>query len=247
MKKFALWCGLLALAGAAFCVGGAEATGWKVVASYPAPAANARGIQMNIPFAQRYGVLCDGSPPRIYELLTPARYVALDMPSGAWGYAPVAVGRIWVSNHTNHFIYELTTAGSLVSSFRCPKNGPADVGYDRWVAIPGENLAIRLNPSGSIVASFAGPGSRLTGLFASNNGYDYIVGDPDTHKIYFHGYGTGSLHSPIAITADQTTGPPPWGHVYVVDANTNYVYNFEWFGQEPVFPSSLGRVKALFR
>ena len=37
MKKFALYCGLLALAGAAFYVGEAEACGWKVVASYPAP------------------------------------------------------------------------------------------------------------------------------------------------------------------------------------------------------------------
>ncbi|UCH79465.1 MAG: hypothetical protein JSU81_05815 [Candidatus Coatesbacteria bacterium] len=238
---------IAAFAGAAFFVGEAGATGWRIVASYPAPAPNARGIQMSIPFVQRYGVLCDGSPPRIYELLNPSRYITLNMPSGAWGYAPVAVGRIWVSNRTNHFLYEFTTSGSLVSSFRCPKNGPADLGYDRWVAIPAENVAIRLDTRGSIVSSFAGPGSRLTGLFAYGNGYDYIVGDPDTHKLYFHGYGTGSLRSPIGITSDLTTGHPPWGHVYVVDASTNYVYNFEWFGQEAVAPASLGRVKALFR
>jgi hypothetical protein len=247
MRRIVRYCGLLAFAGAAFCVGGAEATGWKVVASYAAPAANARGIQRNVPFAARYCVLCDGSPPRIYDLFTPSQYINLDVPSGAHGFSASSTDRIWVSNRNNSYIYNLSTAGSLISSFRCPKNGPADLGYDRWVAIPAENLAIRLDTNGSIVSSFAGPGSSLTGLFAHSNGYDYIVGDPDTHKIYFQDYGTGSLQSPIAITADMTTGKPPWGHVFVVDEAKNYVYNFEWYGQEPVAPASLGRVKGLFR
>jgi len=223
-----------------------SASGWKVVASYPAPAANARGISLGtIPFPN-YCVLCDGSPPRIYNLFNPSQYINLNIPSGARDFAPRS-GRLWVS-HSNNFVYIVSTTGSLSSSFRCPKNGPAGVGPDGWVAIPAENLAIRLDTGGSIVASFGGPGSRLTGLYAYGSGYDYIVGDPDTHKLYFNEYGTGSLQSPIAIAADLTTNGPPWGHVYVVDQSTNWIFNFEWAGSgEPVTPSSFGRARGIFR
>ncbi len=154
---------------------------------------------------------------------------------------------MWVTNNVNSYVYTLTTTGSLISSFRCPKDRPADIGNGswRWIAIPNENLAIQLNVQGSIISTFAGPGSRFTGYFGRGLG-DNIIGDPATHKLYFSGWGTANLSEPIGVWASETSGEPPWRYIFVIDKATNYIFWFGWSGQQPVSPASLGRVKGLF-
>lgn len=250
MNKLTTYCSLAALAGAAFFVGGAGASGWKS-SSYPAPAPNARGVARDAPFD--VSVLCDGSPPRIYDLFTPSRFITLAMPSGARGLSYWSgYGDLVVSNYVNGHIYALTSSGSVISSFRCPKAHPADLSDcgrqwgRRYVAFPDVNVAFELTTAGSIISSFAGPGSRLTGVEA-NGPKDAVLGDPSTGKVYFVGYGSANVTAPAGLCSSRRTGTPPYIDPYVVDVTTNRVYHFSWVGPEPVAPASLGRVKALFR
>jgi hypothetical protein len=248
MNKFALYCGLLALAGAAFFVGEASASGWQIVGSVPVPVPNARGLSCWDPFDN--SILCDGSPPRVYDLTNPSNYITLDVPSGVWGLGDWLGGGITVSNYRNSYIYHLTTTGSVISSFRCPKDHPADIStfpWDHYVAIPEENLALELTNDGSILSSFTGPGTRLTAIQADRR-TEYICGDPVTGRVYFYGYGELALAKPSAIWATIKTGDgPPIDWFLVLDSATKHVYVVNWFGPESVAPSSLGRVKTLFR
>jgi len=224
----------------------AAASGWQIIYSLPAPAPNVRGISINAPFD--FSVLCDGSPPRIFDINSPSNYISLDVPSGAWGLTVWMAGAITVSNYNNSYIYHLTTTGSVISSFRCPRDHPADLaGWRNFVAIPNENLALELTTGGSVVSSFRGPGTRLTAIEATNPA-QFIIGDPSTHKVYFAGYGELNLGSPAAIFADISTADERITDMYMVtDSSTDYIYTVRWVGPEPVEPSSLGRVKALFR
>ncbi len=216
-----------------------------VVGSYPAPALNARGIAYYAPYGG--SVLCDGSPPRVYNLGKPSEYITLDVPRGVWGLRSWGSDAILVSNYNNSFIYELTTTGSVISSFRCPKAHPADLSdWLLYVAIPDDNLAIRITTTGSVLSSFRGPGTRLTAIDAVSTS-NAILGDPATHKVYFLGYGTGYLNAPVAACAERLTDGPPYARTLVVDRATNYIYRFEWRGHEAVAPGSLGRVKGLFK
>jgi len=238
---------LIALFAAVFLVvGNVGGTGWVVVASYPAPAPNARGICVgDVPYGT--SILCDGSPPRVYDLFRASEYITLAVPQGAWGLVSGESDTIWVSNYNNSYIYKLTSTGSVLSSFRCPKAHPADL--SRWAlyaAIPDENLAIEITTTGSILSSFRGPGTRLTAIDACNI-TEAVLGDPATHKVYFSGYGTGYLDAPVAVCADRLADGPPYVHILVVDSTTNYVYLFKWVGSEAVAPASFGRVKALFK
>ncbi len=232
-----------------FSAGPAASTGWRVTASYPAPAANARGIAYWAPYPR--SVLCDGTPPRIYNLDNRLEYISLIIPRGVWGLGRwYQYGDLVVSNYENGCIYALTSAGSVVSSFRCPKDHPADLSsdpyYSRYVAFPDLNLALELTTSGSVLSSFAGPGRRLTAIEA-----DYytrgVLGDPYTHKVYFIGYGSVDLEAPVGLCYDEPTDEdPPYMYIYVVDAATNWVYEYNWSPAAAVTPASLGRVKALY-
>ena len=226
-------------------VGTAGASGWSIAASYPAPAPNARGIAHYAPYGA--SVLCDGSPPRIYNMLRPSEYITLGVPRGVWGLRSWGSDAILVSNYNNSYIYELTTTGSVISSFRCPKAHPADLSdWLLYVAIPDENLAIRITTTGSVLSSFGGPGTRLTAIDAVSTS-NAILGDPATHKVYFLGYGTGYLGAPVAACAERLTDGPPYARTLVVDRATNYIYRFEWRGYEALTAASFGRVKALFK
>ena len=94
----------------------AGASGWYIISSIPVPAPNARGFSCRDPFDN--SVLCDGSPPRVYDLFNASNYVTLDVPSGVWGLGDWLGGGITVSNYRNSYIYHLTTTGSVISTFR---------------------------------------------------------------------------------------------------------------------------------
>ena len=125
---------LILLAGILVLAGIVTATGWIIVSSYPAPAPNARGVAFNAPYG--LSVLCDGTPPRVYSVHKPSEYISLAVPTGAWG---LSRWREWgtdlvVSNYNTSYIYRLTTTGSVISSFRCPRDHPADMSggiYDK--------------------------------------------------------------------------------------------------------------------
>ena len=226
----------------------ALATGWSIVESYPAPAPNARGVALFAPYY--ISVLCDGTPPRIYNLGVPSEYINLATPTGAWGLSNWLTDGLAVSNYNNNYIYKLTMTGSVMSSFRSPKDHPADLSgpeFGRYVAIPAENLALEITNTGSVISSFRGPGTRLTAVEARYP-YSGIVGDPATHRVYFlPDYGTAVVTSPVGTCASVKTGEPPfYDDVWVVDAANNYLYRFIWHGSEAAAPASLGRIKALF-
>jgi hypothetical protein len=229
-------------------------SGWEITYTFPAPAPNARGIARDAPYD--VSVLCDGTPPRIYDLFTPSNYINLAVPSGVWGLSYWSgYGDVVVSNYNNGYIYGLTSSGSVVASFHCPKDHPADLseygrvwGY-RYVAFPDDNIALELTTTGSIISSFSGPGSSLTAIEA-NGEKDAVLGDPATGKVYFVyvvNWGSANIAEPVGLCSSRRTGSPPFIDPMVVDASTNNIYSLDWVGPEPIDPSSIGRVKALFR
>jgi len=231
---------------------GAIGTGWRIIGSYAAPAPNARGITREAPSAP-YAilVLCDGNPPRVYNVYNPGRYITLRVPQGAWGLSTWYQwpDNLVVSNYDNGFIYRLTNSGSVISSFRCPKAHPADLSalYAKfWVAIPDENLAIEITTTGSVVSSFSGPGTRLTAIDATVS-TDAVLGDPATHRVYFLGCGSINMAAPVGLWAGRRTGEPSYTDIWVVNAANNWIYRIDSRGEEAVGPASFGQVKALFK
>ena len=156
---------------------------------------------------------------------------------------------MYFSNNQTSWIYETTTTGSLYSSFRCPVPGPADLdirGFpiSLYIAIPDRNVIAVVNPTtGSLVSTFAGPGSRPTGCC----GYGMtLISDSATHTIYEDGRPViTDIQTPVGIDESHTLGQDIGHFIWVLDAATNYIYRYDkWTAVEP---ASLGRVKALFK
>jgi hypothetical protein len=221
------------------------ATQWLLAESKPGPAPNMRGCSYPL------YVLTDGTPPRVWRVLssgygTPVR---LNVPAGAWGLAWPGDSPGYVSNYNNSYIYRVNINGSVLSSFKCPRDHPAGLSWAYFsgallqVAIPGENMILYLTSTGSVVKSEQGPGAGVT---AAANYYGYLcVGDAGTHKVYTYA-GTFNVPS-VAGLCTNTPMSEPYYQIWLTDANTN---TLQWWGRgsgEPVTPSSLGRVKALFQ
>ena len=154
-----------------------------------------------------------------------------------------------MSNYNNSYIYRVNTSGSVLSSFRCPRGRPAGISWAYYtgaviqVAIPDENLILYLTSTGSVVKSEAGPGTRVTA--PANFGRYICVGDAGTRKVYTYA-GTFNVPS-VAGLCTNTPMSGPYDHIWLTDAATN---TLQWWGPgsaQPVGPSSLGRVKALFQ
>jgi len=223
-------------------------SGWQLYRSDPSPAPNARSVCFNAPYT--VSVLCDGTPPRIYNEINAAQHIDLQVPPGVWGFATEGSYYV-ISNRSNSYIYSVTTTGSVLSSFRCPRDGPADLsqwgsGYV-WVAIPGENRCYELTYSGSIITSYTPPGYQVTALETLYYFPDGIYGDPATHRVYVMGYGSFYLENPLGLTSDMTTGTPPWDGIVVVNGADNRIYQYVFVGPLGVAPASWGRIKALLR
>jgi len=114
---------------------------------------------------------------------------------------------------------------------------------DLSVAIPEENLILYLTFTGSIVKSEAGPGTRVT---AARNYAGYLcVGDAGTHKVYTYA-GTFNIPSVAGLDTNHPMSGP-YSQIWLTDAATNTLQHWGWGSAQPVGPSSLGRVKALFQ
>jgi hypothetical protein len=195
-------------------------------------------------------VLTDGTPPRVWPVLTSGygTPVRLNVPAGAWGLSWDEYIGGYVSNYDNSYIYRVNTSGSVVSSFRCPRDHPAEINWsysygDLSVAVPEENLILYLTVTGSIVKSEAGPGTRVTA--PANFGRYLCVGDAGTHKVYTYA-GTFNVPS-VAGLCTNTPMSGPYDRIWLTDAVTNTLQSWMRGTAQPVGPSSLGRVKALFR
>jgi len=223
-------------------------SGWQLYRSDPSPAPNARSVCLNAPYP--ISVLCDGTPPRIYNEINAAQYIDLQVPPGAWGFADRGSYYV-ISNRTNSYIYTVNTAGSLLSSFRCPRDAPADLNEwassSLYVAIPAENRCYRLDYSGSILGSYTPPGYNVTALEVASPFDDAIYGDPTTHRVYVMGYGSFYLENPLGLTSDRTAGYPEWDGIIVVNGADNRIYQYGFVGPLGVAPASWGKVKALLR
>jgi hypothetical protein len=247
MKKLAIWCGLAAIAGAAFFVRAAGA--WELIASYPTPGADPRGYYLGDLNA---GWIVDAAEtPYAYHVYWPSASIAASFPApggaGAWGVCGRPGGNLYFSNNVTSYVYQTTTAGSVVTSFPCPVAGPADMGYAYpgpylYIAIPDRNVIAVVNPgTGSLASSFRAPGSRPTACCSFGACFR---ADSATHTIYYDG-------SPIITTVQTPTGLGELSttvdatFLHVADDATDRVYVYR--SGAPVSPASLGRVKALFR
>jgi hypothetical protein len=109
------------------------------------------------------------------------------------------------------------------------------------IAIPARNVIAVVDPTtGSLVSTFAGPGSRPTACC----GYQTrLIVDAGTHTVYENGVAviTG-IDTPVGADEQFTLDYDYW--IYVVDDATDRIY---WYERVvAVAPASLGRVKALF-
>jgi hypothetical protein len=228
---------------------------WYIVSSCPAPCAEPRDIT---PVAKGY-LVGDGPTPYIYKISFTSGSVYSSVPApggpGAWGITDgPGENTLYLSNHDTAWIYKITTTGSVLSSYLCPIPGPAGLsrgGQDRLeVTIPDLNVVAALNlDEGYLISAFRGPGSRPTACLGENWAY---LGDAGTHTIYHHCSGPSwypiitGIETPVGLSAYQyINDTPPGTGLYIVDATTKYIYNYE--DNAAVTPASLGRVKALFQ
>ena len=230
---------------------GVLAIDWGLVASYPTPGPNPRGYSSDHPEAGY--IIMDGPAPRVYYYSWERGSILSSFPApgglGAWGVFYL-YPRLYITNNLTSWIYEATTQGSVINSFRCPFDGPADLGLQGYypvgllVAIPDRNLIALLDrTTGSLVGTYAGPGSRPTAA----SGYAHIyVADAGTHTIYENGVPIiRGIQNPVGLGSAWFMEPPYDWHIYVIDDATDRYYYYFW-GSGGVFPASLGRVKALF-
>ncbi|MEE9457537.1 MAG: hypothetical protein V3W11_10355 [bacterium] len=242
MKRKAVLTGALAI----LLTAAASATNWRLYNSCPAPAPNVRGFAYGTPCY----VLTDGSPPRIW----PFYYfnfgppIHLDIPRGGWGLGRF-IGGFWVSNYNNSYIYKVNMTGSVLSSFRCPRDHPAEIAAifvsygDMAVAIPGDNVVLYLTSTGSIVRTVVGPGKRVTAYHPWGG---ILAGDTQTGKVYTYA-GTTNVSAVAGISPGNWPMSAPYSNFFVTDMATNTVQGWVWAAIQPVAPASFGRVKALFR
>jgi len=217
---------------------------WTLVASWPTPGANPRGIE-----GYDYGYLVqDGPSPQVFYVngYTGSVYSSFAAPggTGAWGISRGnAYTDLYVSNYLTSYIFHTTSAGSVMDSFHAALAGPAEMDYwsGLYVAFPDQNLIARLNvTTGSVLASYAGPGTRATAPYYGS----WYVADSATHTIYQNGYPVITvIQTPLGLSGVMTTARGTG--LAIVDDATDRVYRYcDWVA---VTPASLGRIMALYR
>jgi hypothetical protein len=234
-------------------VAATAATGaWELYASYPTPGPNPRGYWGIGPEAGY--IVMDGGDPYVYLYSWTRGSIAWSFPApggpGAWGIYYYGA-TFYITNNRTSWIYETTKQGSVISSFRCPFDGPADLSHKYLlpsglqVAIRDRNIIAVLDyTTGSLLATYPGPGARPTGAWGYAHAY---VSDTATHTVYEDGVPviTG-IQTPVGLSGTTLTAPPYDIKLFVIDDATDYYY---YYGRESgaVPPASLGRVKALFK
>ncbi len=226
----------------------AGAAGWELISSCPTPGPRPRGYTRH-----EYGfVVQDGLEPYVYYLNARSGSIFSSFPapggSGAWGICEASYSSefFYISNIRTSWIYAVTE-GSVVSSFRCPIDGPADLcsgGRDAvWAAIPANNVFALVDVrNGSLISTFKGPGSFPTSCARQPR---ICVADSGTHTVYWDGDPViTDLETPTGIDCMISityVGP----HLWIVDDATDHIY--EYYFDTPVSPVSFGSIKALYK
>ena len=180
------------------------------------PAQDANGVGYDS-FGFKVG---DGSPAtgtQIGSFVAPA----VEPDSGlAWDGT-----NLWLSERGTDTIYELTTAGAIISSFAAPGTAPAGLTFDGtnlWHVDKSTNTIYELTTAGAIVSSFAAPGSDPQGI--TWDGTNLWIADRTDLTIY-EVTTTGTLVSSFAAP-----GPKPIGltwdgtNLWVADNTTDLTY-----------------------
>jgi len=230
----------------------AAAAAWgafgDVIASFPAPANNARALG----YAGGYLYCYAGtSPYRIYRINPANGSVVSSFVSAAgsdtygleWDGTYLDFG----ANSANR-VYRATNAGSVASSFACSHidNGLTWDGANFWVT-DADSHFWRVNTSGSVLASFTTAFDAYDPAFAGN--YLIVGSHNPSHRLY----KLTTAGSVVASTAAPANFP--WGATfdgtYLWVTTTTGTDRIWKLGAGPVWtdvqPASLGRVKALYR
>ena len=198
-----------ALAGLVVVTPYAAAANWGLISSCPTPCPEPRGLVGSY-------LVGDGATPYVYSLsLTSGSvYSSFAAPGGrgAWGVTSAGENKFYLSNNLTSWIYKITSSGSVLSSFKCPLAGPADMGCPGStrleVPIPDMNVIAVVNPeNGSLVSTFAGPGLRPTSC--SDYRWKYIA-DAGTHSVYIKGWPIiEGIESPAGMFDYQAISDTP--------------------------------------
>lgn len=242
---------IAAFIAAAWLAAHVPAEAWKLVASFPTPGPDPRGYSVTSGVG---GFIVIGSQtPYVFKMRWSPWIIISSFPApggpGAWGMAGYSLD-LYLSNNRTSWIYKMNEYGSVVSSFRCPVDGPADMDI-RWsplrlyIAIPARNIIAVVNQNtGSLESTFAAPGSRPTAC----GGYtSFYVTDAATHTVYRNGSPIiTDIETPVGFSCTVMVGDAPQAEIglCIVDDATDRIYFYA--NDTAVAPASLGKVKALF-
>jgi hypothetical protein len=217
------------------------------MSSFAAPGSNPRGVVFCSAWYD-FWLVVDGPSPYVYKANTyngsiSASFAAPGGP-GAWGVSRGSdYYHLYVSNFATSYIYDVTTAGSLVGSFHCALPGPTDMDYitGLYAAFPNQNLIARIDTTtGSIISTYAGPATRVTACCWG----PLYAADSAAHAIYQSGYPIISgIQTPVGLDGVFLADSP--NYLIISDDATDKVY--EYGDSVTVEPSSFGRVKAVYR
>ncbi|MFB3050078.1 MAG: Ig-like domain-containing protein, partial [Acidimicrobiia bacterium] len=138
---------------------------------------------------------------------------------------------LWLSEKSTPLIYELSTTGTVLSSFTPPGSSPAGMTWDGtnlWLADKGTDLIYKLDTAGNVLSSFAAPGADTRGI--TWDGSNLWVADTGTDLIYKLDATGGVLSSFAAPSADPVGLTWDGTNLWVADKNTNLIYEITTTG-----------------
>lgn len=203
---------------------------------------------------------------------------------------------VYIDTNTPDMCWETTTTGSLIRSFTSPTTGTMGTAVGsiggtlyRWVVSYSPRLIYRcVATTGSVVDSFAAPGTYPYGVAFRDSSYIYYTESGTLRQLFLMHPTTGSIYSSYQLSFDPNdVAYDPTGYLWIVDstrivrrctltgstvdsfsisaygygAGCGYGGNYVWIGinaplhsilqfttgSPAVTPTSLGKVKTLFK
>lgn len=160
----------------------------------------------------------------------------------------------WVCTYATSLIVRLSSNGSFLESFNgpAPGYGIATNGTYFWYSSARSgNMVWQLTTTGSIVRSFSGPGTLNGGLDWDARGYLWLAdwARPGSGGVFRITTVGSVVESYRPVPNGGRSSGCAWDGFYLWYCDLNpprYVYQIDT-AITPVVPSSLGKVKAVFR